>query len=182
MDLLSVVVRKMMLNNEDIEKLNQVERVKKLNYDDKLIQVAGRLKIKTGISAMQAAGVQPEFVSANLLTLSSLGGTVILRAGNIPNYNELKSPKSGLNLSKTSNHGLFKSSIARDIQFTRLDDGRKPIGHHYKDASHLDCSIQDINYQHTIPLKVPALSILHELSSEGDLQVLRYDKEKKFLD
>lgn len=136
--------------------------------------------IKTGLVAMQAAGIQPEFVNANLQQLSSLNCTLILRSSYVPVHNKPRSPKSGLNLSKTSNQGFFKGSLAKDVIFTRLHNGN-PLGHSPEDQRRLQLSIKNIDYQHTVQLTINMLDIIKEIRPEGDLEVLAYEPESEVL-
>ena len=132
--------------------------------------------VKTGTQAMQAAGSQPEFISANMLQAEALNSAIILRAGNPPVYNRPRGPKSGLNLSKTSNQGFFKGAIAADLQFTRKE-GSKLRGHDAKDADHLKKSVKEDTYQHTVQLSVTTRDILREVGPGGDLKVLGYNSD-----
>lgn len=131
--------------------------------------------LKIGSAAMMAAGIQPEFVAVNQLILKGMGSTLILRAGALPPvYNQPRGPKSGLNLTKTSNHSFFKGSIPEHALFTRLD-GNMPIGHYKKDKERLDKPVKDPDYQHSVQLSVNMLDIIREVGPAGDLEILEYD-------
>ena len=137
--------------------------------------------VKLGTDAMIASGMQPEFAAHLQLQNQALGISIILRAGSPPVYNQKRGPKTGLNLTKTSNQGFFKGSLAAEEQFTRIDSKTgKPKGHDKKDTDHLKLNIKDPNYQHTVALPITMLDILKEINC-GDLEVLSYDAEKQRL-
>jgi hypothetical protein len=131
--------------------------------------------IKYSTAAMIAAGAQPEFIAYNISQTSALKCVVILRAGDPPQYNKPRSPKSGLNLSKTSRQGFFKGAIPKEVRFARLQDDREPLPHKANDAINLDLPPHHHNYQHTMPLDINMRDILRETSPEGDLEILGFD-------
>lgn len=137
--------------------------------------------ILIGTPAMIAAGAQSEFIAANILQAHSLNCAVILRAGAPPQYNKHRSPKSGLNLSKTSNQGFFKGSLSAELRFGRLDSKGEAQAHAPKDALHLKLVPTDPDYQHTMPLDININDIIRELRPEGDLMVLGYNEESGLL-
>lgn len=138
--------------------------------------------VKIGTSAMEACGMQPEFAAHMMQQNQSLGVSLILRAGSPPVYNQKRGPKTGFNLTKTSNHGLFRGSLAAQREFTRIDSKtRQPAGHNAKDAAHLIKPIKDPDYQHTVALPVTMQDILRELGPNGDLYVLGYDENTQLL-
>ena len=67
-----------------------------------------------GLNALKAAGIQQEFAAMNVLLARAMSSALILRAGAPPVYNEERSPKSGENLTKTSNQGFFRGSLAKE--------------------------------------------------------------------
>lgn len=145
---------------------------------------AGALKenpILKGLEALQAAGIQLEFAAANLVQTRGMNTVLILRAGSPPVYNEERSAKSGLNLTKTSNHGLFKGSLALNRKFTRLEksaEGNIPKGHYKGDSERLRKPITDPDYQHAMDLKVTMRDILREIDDEtGDLKFIDYNPD-----
>ncbi|MFY7698112.1 MAG: hypothetical protein ACOVQX_04770 [Legionella sp.] len=144
-------------------------------------QRTGDPGILIGQQAIVAAGAQSEFVAANMIQAKALGCCVILRAGEPPQYNKERSPKSGINLSKTSKQGFFKGAIAEELRFARLMDNGEPLPHHAKDAAHLLLSPIDPDYQHTMQLDLNMHDILREVGPNGDLQVLGYDHQTGYL-
>lgn len=148
-----------------------------LEQESFLLRAANEVQgIKTGPMAMQAAGIQTEFATVNVLAAQSFNSMVVLRSGSPPVYNKQRSPKSGLNTSKTSNQGFFKGALAADVLFTRLENdvlrGIDP-----KDTKRLNCPIKTIDYQHLLQLPVNMLDIIRETGAGGDLEVLAYDDE-----
>ncbi len=141
--------------------------------------------IKSQKEAMQACGMQPEFAAQLMLMSSAFKSSVILRAGSPPIYNRKRGPKTGLNLTKTSNHGPFKGCLAVEQQFTRVKTDTKghnhPIGHHSKDAERLKKEIRSKDYQHRMALSLTLPEVLKELGANGDLQVRAYDKDTRQL-
>ncbi|MFA5959246.1 MAG: hypothetical protein WC785_01860 [Tatlockia sp.] len=142
--------------------------------------------IKTQKDAMQACGMQPEFASHLLLQSYAFGVCIILRAGNPPVYNQQRSAKSGINLSKTSNQGFFKGSIAENKAFTRVQLNQKTgrfeaIGLHLKDRAALNLPLSSPEYQHTVQLKITLLDLLREIDDGGDLEVLNYNAQTQQL-
>lgn len=91
-------------------------------------KVTSTLHLKSGEMALQACGMQPEFARHLMMQAAVDDTCIILRAGNPPVYNQRRGSKSGVNLSKTSNHGLFRGSLAADLQFTRVDKKGHNIG------------------------------------------------------
>lgn len=153
------------------------ERIRKGSvYMQNIADIPG---LKSGRAAMEAAGMQLELAAHLMAQSSSMGSTMVLRAGSPPVYNQKRGPKTGLNLTKTSTQGLFKGSLAADVRFTRLDDKtRKGKGHDKKDADHLLLPATDPHYQHTVVLPVTMQDILREVGEHGDLQVLGYEDGK----
>ncbi|KTC68382.1 hypothetical protein Lbir_2984 [Legionella birminghamensis] len=142
-----------------------------------LSRVANNVKgVKIGPTAIQAAGIQTEFATVNVLAARSFSSTVVLRSGTPPVYNKPRSPKSGLNLSKTSNQGFFKGALAADLLFTRVENGVLR-GFDPKDKERLQQPLKSPKYQHTVQLPVNMLDILREIKPDGDLKVLGYDEE-----
>jgi len=129
--------------------------------------------LKSSTAAMEACGMQPELAAHLMLQCHSLGTCIILRAGSPPVYNQKRGPKTGLNLSKTSNQGLFKGSIAEQAVFSRLKDG-KGIGLDKKDQHYLNSTVRSPRFQHTVALPVTMQDILRELAPPGDMRVLGY--------
>ena len=130
--------------------------------------------LETGTSALKACGMQQELAAHLAMQCSAMGVIIILRAGSPPVYNYKRGPKSGVNLSKTSNQGLFKGSIAAERRFNRINNGRG-IVHHQKDADHLTLPIDDPNHQYTVALPISIQDILREIEPDGDLQFLGYE-------
>lgn len=133
--------------------------------------------LKKSTDALKACGMQPELAAHLMLQCQALNQCIILRAGSPPVYNQKRAPKDGLNLSKTSNQGLIKGSIAVSPRFSRVTNGIGR-GTHRKDTEHLNLKITDPDYQHTVALPVTMQDILRELSPEGDLQFLGYENGK----
>ncbi len=128
--------------------------------------------LKFGQEAMQVVGAQPEFIAANQLQAQALNCAVILRAGDPPQYNKRRSPKSGVNLSKSSKQGFFKGALAKETRFGRF--GEK--AYKQKDLDNLVKPATDVDYQHTMQLDINVRDIIREVSSEGDLEVLGFDQ------
>lgn len=170
-----------------LEDLNLSENAKKTTSSQELpfvMQVANNPKVDNvhyGKKAMMLAGAQSEFIAANILQAQGLGVAVILRAGDPPQYNKHRSPKSGVNLTKTSNHGFFKGTLAKEERFARLSENRTPYPHHAKDAANLCLNPIDLDYQHTMPLDINMQDILREISVKGDLEVLGFNLTTGFL-
>ncbi len=131
--------------------------------------------LKTGPQALRECGMQPEFAASLQLMQNATGTSLILRAGSPPVYDRPRSPKTGLNLSKTSNQGFFKGSLAQDTKFTRVqtdENGKKSaIGHHKKDKDRLENG-----QQNTVVLPVRMRDIIRELREGGDLQLTKLGK------
>lgn len=125
-------------------------------------------RLLTGTAALKACGMQPEFAAHLMLMQQSSGTSIILRAGSPPVYDRPRAPKSGLNLSKTSNQGFFKGAIAADPTFTRLE-GNKPKGHHEKDAAKLKKGEQP-----TAVLPIRLRDIVQQLGKDGELVLSEY--------
>lgn len=68
--------------------------------------------LQTGTEAMKACGAQSEFIAHNIIQAQSLKSPLILRAGDPPQYNKSRSPKRGVNLTKTSKQGFFKGALS----------------------------------------------------------------------
>lgn len=136
--------------------------------------------ILIGAQAMIAAGAQSEFVTANIMQAHALNSSIILRAGDPPQYNKNRSPKSGVNLSKTSKQGFFKGSLAEELRFARIENG-EPRPHHPKDAAHLSLKPTDPEYQHTMQLDINMRDILREIGADGDLRVLGFNPDSGLL-
>lgn len=136
--------------------------------------------ILIGAQAMIAAGAQSEFVTANIMQAHALNSSIILRAGDPPQYNKNRSPKSGVNLSKTSKQGFFKGSLAEELRFARIENG-EPRPHHPKDAAHLSLKPTDPEYQHTMQLDINMRDILREIGPDGDLRVLGFNPDSGLL-
>lgn len=135
--------------------------------------------VLVGQAAMRAAGAQAEFVAHNIAQASALNCSIILRAGEPPQYNKHRSPKSGLNLSKTSTQGFFKGALVEEERFARLVKNEKTgettvLPHHDKDRAHLKYDVSDPEYQHVLQLDINMQDILRELAPGGDLQVIGY--------
>jgi hypothetical protein len=145
-------------------------------YEETIAEIP---RLKSGRDAMTASGMQPELAAHLMLQCASMGASIVLRAGSPPVYNQKRGPKTGLNLTKTSTQGLFKGSLAADVQFTRLDDKtHKGKGHDKKDGAHLKLPIKNPEYQHTVILPVTMQDILREVGEQGDLNVLGYEDGK----
>lgn len=137
--------------------------------------------IKTGNAALMACGMQPEFASHVMLMQQGFQTSIVFRAGNPPIYDRPRAPKSGLNLSKTSNQGFFKGTIPEnDTLFSRLEEisqeinGQKkatqvPRKHDEKDKKRL----KD-NAQHTTVLPIRLRDMIRELDKDGDLIMLPF--------
>lgn len=136
--------------------------------------------ILIGAQAMIAAGAQSEFVTANIMQAHALNSSIILRAGDPPQYNKHRSPKSGVNLSKTSKQGFFKGSLAEELRFARIENG-EPRPHHPKDEAHLSLKPTDPEYQHTMQLDINMRDILREIGPDGDLRVLGFNPDSGLL-
>lgn len=143
-------------------------------------QKKGDPGIFIGANAMMAAGAQSEFVSANIMQAQALNSSIILRAGDPPQYNKDRSPKSGVNLSKTSKQGFFKGSLAEELRFARMEQG-EPKPHHEKDVAHLALKPTDPEYQHRMQLDLNMRDILREVGPDGDLRVLGYNPDTGLL-
>lgn len=141
----------------------------------------GEKGILVGVHAMRMAGAQSEFVAANIMQAHALKSAVILRASEPPQYNKHRSPKSGVNLTKTSKQGFFKGALAEELRFSRLESNREPRPHHAKDAAHLLLKPSDPDYQYTMPLDINMRDILREIGPDGDLIVQGFDKQTGFL-
>lgn len=128
--------------------------------------------LKFGQDAMRATGAQSEFVAANQLQAQALNCAVILRAGDPPQYNKRRSPKSGVNLSKSSKQGFYKGALAKDPRFGRIG----PKAYKPKELDNLTLPATDPNYQHTMHLDINIRDILRELADDGDLEVLGFDQ------
>lgn len=142
------------------------------NMHEETHQVIASRQLKTGALALRECGMQPEFAASLLLMQNATGTSLILRAGSPPVYDRPRSPKTGLNLSKTSNQGFFKGSLAEDPQFTRvqtdLNGTKTAIGHHKKDTHRLESG-----QQNTVVLPVRMRDIIRELREGGDLQLTK---------
>lgn len=148
------------------------------------MQVANNPKVKGvryGSRAMEASGAQPEFIAANMAQASATKSAVILRAGDPPQYNKDRSPKSGVNLSKTSKQGFFKGALSKELRFARTDSSGNPLPHNPKDAAHLDLKPTDPDYQHTMQLDINMRDIIREIRPGGDLEVLGFDEKTGLL-
>lgn len=148
------------------------------------MQVADNPKVKGvlyGSRAMQASGAQSEFIAANMAQASAIKSAVILRAGDPPQYNKDRSPKSGVNLSKTSKQGFFKGALSKELRFARTDSSGNPQPHNAKDAAHLNLKPTDPDYQHTMQLDINMRDIIREVRPEGDLKVLGFDEKSGLL-
>lgn len=141
----------------------------------------GERGIRVGQQAMIAAGAQSEFVAANMIQCHALQCSIVLRAGSPPQYNKHRSPKSGINKTKTSNQGFFKGSLAQNVCFARLSSNGTPQAHDEKDAAHLLLQPSDPDYQHVMQLDINIRDIIREIRSDGDLTVLGFDENTKFL-
>lgn len=142
--------------------------------------------IKLGMEAIKAAGAQSEFIAANMIQADAMGCVIVLRAGILPQYNKRRSPKSGINRSKTSNHGFFKGVLTKDVCFGRLmpdpeTGSLMPLPHHEVDERNLQRPVTDADYQHTMQLDVNIYDVIREIASDGDLKVLGFDEETGFL-
>ena len=137
--------------------------------------------VVTGLSAMKAAGAQPEFVAHNMMQAAALNVCLILRAGAPPQYNKSRSPKSGENLSKTSTQGFLKGSLSVEPRFARIDSKGELVQHNPKDTAHLALAPTDTLYQHRMQLDINMRDILREVGPQGDLIVLGYDETNKVL-
>tara|TARA_R110002110_G_scaffold415856_3_gene658425 strand:- start:4333 stop:5085 length:753 start_codon:yes stop_codon:yes gene_type:complete len=145
-------------------------------HPDTLLAIS-RNNLLTSTDALKACGMQEEF-AANLVLMQQASKTsLILRAGSPPVYDRPRSPKTGLNLSKTSNQGFFKGQIAKDLKFTRLikDNLGKvhAIGHHKKDTEKLQTGEQN-----TVQLPIRLRDIVRELREPGgDLVISSFNQE-----
>ncbi|KTC92102.1 Uncharacterised protein [Legionella cincinnatiensis] len=137
--------------------------------------------ILIGAQAMIAAGAQSEFVTANIMQAHALNSSIILRAGDPPQYNKNRSPKSGVNLSKTSKQGFFKGSLAEELRFARIQQNGEPLPHNAKDRDHLLLKPTHTDYQHTMQLDINMRDILREVGPDGDLHVLGFNPESRLL-
>jgi hypothetical protein len=131
--------------------------------------------VLSGRDAMAKAGIQSEFAAANIMQASALKSSIILRAGDPPQYNKSRSPKSGVNLTKTSKQGFFKGALSQEERFARLEASGDPKPHNAKDANHLALQPTDPDFQHVMQLDINMIDILREVGPEGDLEVLGYD-------
>ncbi len=144
-------------------------------HGNALHDVVERRKLSTGPNALIACGMQEEFAAELALMQQTNQTTLILRAGAPPVYDRPGAPKTGENLSKTSNQGFFKGRIAAQKQFTRIkvnkEGKNQPIGHHKKDAEKLQHGAQK-----TAQLQVRLKDIIRELREPGgDLKMTSYD-------
>lgn len=135
----------------------------------------GENGILVGNTAMMAAGVQSEFLAVNIAQAHALQSAIILRSGEPPQYNKQRSPKSGINLTKTSKQGFFKGALSQELRFSRLNNEQNPLPHHDKDTEHLALPITHPDYQHVMRLDINMLDILREVSPQGDLKVLGFN-------
>lgn len=131
--------------------------------------------VRIGSDAMKAAGVQPQFVAVNHLILRGMRLTLTLRVGKPPVFNRPRSPKTGLNYTKTNNRGIMQGTITEKEIFTRLE-GNMPLGHHKKDKERLRKPLKDPDHQHTVQLTVSMRDIIREIGPTGDLEFLGYDE------
>lgn len=131
--------------------------------------------VLSGRDAMAKAGIQSEFAAGNIMQASALKSSVILRAGDPPQYNKSRSPKSGVNLTKTSKQGFFKGALSEEERFARLEASGDPKPHNAKDTHHLALQPTDPDFQHVMQLDINMNDILREVSPDGDLEVLGYD-------
>lgn len=149
---------------------------------DYLIDLYEGSKIKTGIDAMKACGMQPEF-AANLVQLSfALGAPIVLRAGRPPNYGRHTAAKSGDIRSKSSvAQGFFNGYLVAEAIFSRVEyrtgQARTVRGLHEKDLERFNKAILDPMYLHTKQLMVTIEDIVNQLDESGDLDLLQYDKK-----
>jgi hypothetical protein len=138
-----------------------------------------KLKISSGQTAKEKSGAQPEFIAANQLQANSLNNLLILRAGNPPQYNHQRSSKSGYNLSKTSNQGVFQGYLVTEERFGRITgrdaDGPKFMEIHKKDKEHMKENVFHEAYQHRMPLDLAMEDILRVIGPNGDMHVLGYE-------
>ncbi len=132
--------------------------------------------VKRSTAAMMACGMQPELAAHMALQCNILGVPLILRAGSPPVYNQLRGPKTGLNKRKTSDQGLFKGSIAAEVKFCRIKNGKGAEDQDQKEAFHLAQDINHPDYQHTVTLPVTMQDILREIGPQGDMLVQGYDE------
>lgn len=144
--------------------------------------------ILTGQEAERKVGMQHEFAAQLLIQTAHFGIDMMFRAGHPPSYDSIRSPKTGNNLSKTSNHGIGRSLIPADKIFTKLDSYRRPVGHHEKDEKHLrenekllaeNSNLALDKYpQPVVHLKHTFRDILDMLKEkpDGDLKIEKYDK------
>ena len=148
------------------------------------MKVADNPKVKgvlSGTEAMKKSGAQKEFIVANMLQAAAMKCAVILRAGDPPQYDKDRSPKSGLNMSKTSKQGFFKGALVEEERFARLDEERNPKPHHSKDKAHLALKPTDPEYQHVMQLDINMSDILREVGPDGDLRILGFDEKTGLL-
>lgn len=145
-------------------------------------QVADRVPgLKFGSSALLASGIQAEFAAHILLQNQILGTSLILRVGSTPVLNQRRAAKSGRNLTKTSNQGLFRGSLPVDPRFSRLSAEGVLLGLDPEDRAHLQLSIRDVHYQNRLPLVVSMQDVVRALDKDGCLEVLAYDLEQSCL-
>jgi len=143
------------------------------------LNIIQKKKLSTGTNALIACGMQQEFASTLMLMQRYTNTTLILRAGAPPMYDRPRSPKTGLNLSKTSTQGFFKGQIPENVFFTRTKKGKDgelhAIGHHKKDTLHLEDESQN-----TVQLPIRLKEMIRELRLDGDLEISSFmDGEEK---
>jgi len=149
----------------------------KHNYEDRG-EVIEKLGLKSGLSALMASGMQPEFAKTQMFLQHLLRTNMVFRAGSFSVFGRHRVPKPGTILSKTSNQGFFKGAIAKERIFTRTKNGIV-IGHHDKDHKRLDQDKKDgpnipIHQRHqpTVQLTIRLRDILRELREGGDLELV----------
>jgi hypothetical protein len=148
-----------------------------------VVQVAENPKVQGvtyGSEAMKKSGVQQEFIAVNMLQTAAMRSALILRAGDPPQYDKRRGPKSGVNLSKTSKQGFFVGALAAEERFGRIENGA-PRPHHKDDSKNLKKRATDPDYQHTMQLDINMRDILRAVGPDGDMRVLGFDPESGIL-
>ncbi|MDI1351689.1 MAG: hypothetical protein PSV35_02805 [bacterium] len=143
------------------------------------IKIANSLNdegILIGSNAVAAAGAQSEFIAANMIQAHALKCCLILRAGDLSQANKTRCAKSGMNLTKTSNQGLFKGAIAEEQRFGRIENDGMPTPQNYKDEVHLKLDPAAPSYQHTMQLDINMLDILKVTKPGGDMEILGFNQ------
>lgn len=116
-----------------------------------------------GKEAIELSGMQDfliEIVSIKNLFFDSITSFILNKCRYFPPFNSPGSPKPSNIHSKTSE--LVGGYIPIDPIFTRLDNYRKPLGHHYHD---------NIDLQESVQVKWTLWEILKRCNKDGDLYI-----------